>query len=238
MQVKLVSSLTRSGTSIGQSDSVVNAVRLRMEEAGNRVLGIPIVYEDLDGGSEETGSWDAERERANALHAVSDPDVLAYVATLDADAAPHSIPITNQAGLLQISPCNTYPGLTRPFKPDEPDKYYPTGKRTYLRTALPDDLQGAFAAHWAKELGAAAAIVLNDTEPFGRGVALPFAHRCRGLGIEVGGRSGSFRSRRSTARSPSGWRQVVRILSSTAASSRTAPVRCGATSALPRLRSR
>jgi branched-chain amino acid transport system substrate-binding protein len=184
-RVKLVSSLTRSGSSIGQSDSVVNAMRLRMEEAGNRVLGLPIAYEDLDGGSEETGSWDAERERANARYAAADPDVLAYIATLDADAAPHSIPITNRAGLLQISPCNTYPGLTRRFDPGEPDKYYPTGRRTYLRTALPDDLQGSFAAHWTKELGAESAVVLHDTEPFGRGVALPFADRCRELGIEV-----------------------------------------------------
>lgn len=186
-QVKLVSSLTRSGSSIGQSDSVVNAMRLRLEEEGNRVLGVPIVYEDLDGGTEERGSWDAEQEQANARYAAGDPDVLAYIATLDADAAPHSIPITNQAGLLQISPCNTYPGLTRPFDPGEPDKYYPTGKRNYLRTALPDDLQGSFAAHWAKELGAEAAVVLHDTEPFGRGVALPFADRCRELGIEVVG---------------------------------------------------
>jgi len=186
-QIRLVSSLTRSGSSIGQSDSVVNAMRLRMEEAGNRLLGVPIVYDDLDGGSEETGSWDAERERANARYAVADPDVLAYVATLDADAAPHSIPITNQAGLLQISPCNTYPGLTRPFDPGEPDRYYPTGRRNYLRTALPDDLQGSFAAHWAKELGTEAAVVLHDTEPFGRGVALPFADRCRELGIDVVG---------------------------------------------------
>lgn len=186
-QIRLVSSLTRSGSSIGQSDSVVNAMLLRMEEAGNRLLGVPIVYDDLDGGSEETGSWDAERERANARYAVADPDVLAFVATLDADAAPHSIPITNQAGLLQISPCNTYPGLTRPFDPGEPDKYYPTGRRSYLRTALPDDLQGSFAAHWAKELGAEAAVVLHDTEPFGRGVALPFADRCSELGIDVVG---------------------------------------------------
>ena len=186
-QVKLVSSLTRSGSSVGQSDSVVNAMRLRLEDAGNSVLGVPILYEDLDGGTEERGSWDAEQEQANARYAAGDPDVLAYVATLDADAAPHSIPITNQAGLLQISPCNTYPGLTRPFDPGEPDKYYPTGKRNYLRTALPDDLQGSFAAHWAKELGAEAAVVLHDTEPFGRGVALPFADRCRELGIEVVG---------------------------------------------------
>jgi branched-chain amino acid transport system substrate-binding protein len=187
MHIRLVSSLTRSGSSMGQSDAVVNAMRLRMEEADNRLLGMPIVYDDLDGGSEETGSWDAERERANARYAVADPDVLAYVATLDADAAPHSIPITNRAGLLQISPCNTYPGLTRPFDPGEPDRYYPTGKRNYLRTALSDDLQGSFAAHWAKELGAEAAVVLHDTEPFGRGVALPFADRCRELGIDVVG---------------------------------------------------
>ena len=117
MHVKLVSGLTRSGSSNGQSDSVVNAMRLRMEEAGNRVLGVPIVYEDLDGGSEETGSWDAKREWANARHAVSDPDDLAYVATLDADAAPHSIPITNQAGLLQISPCSHRPTRHRAVRP-------------------------------------------------------------------------------------------------------------------------
>ena len=44
--------------------------------------------------------------------------------------------------LLMISPCNTYPGLTRPFGPGEPDKHYPTGLRNYLRIALTDDLQG------------------------------------------------------------------------------------------------
>lgn len=188
--VRLVSSLTRSGSSRGQSDSVVNAMRLRLEDAGSRVLGRPVVYEDLNGGSEERGSWDAEREQENARYACAEPEVLAYVATLDADAAPYSIPITNEAGLLQISPCNTYPGLTRPFDPGEPDKYYPTGKRTYLRTALPDDLQGSFAAHWAQELGAEAVFVLHDTEPFGRGVALPFADRCRELGIDVVGAIG------------------------------------------------
>ena len=70
--------------------------------------------------------------------------VVAYIATLDTDAAPYSISITNAAGpLLMISPCNTYPGLTWPFGPGEPDKHYPTGRRNYLRTALSDHLQGA-----------------------------------------------------------------------------------------------
>jgi branched-chain amino acid transport system substrate-binding protein len=184
-QVRIVSSLTRSGSSIGQSDSIVNAIRMRLEDAGHRVRGVPVVYEDLDGGSEERGSWDAEREQANARYAAAQTDVLAYIGTLDTDAAPYSIPITNAADLLMISPCNTYPGLTKPFGPGEPDKHYPTGRRNYLRTALSDDRQGVFAAQWVAELGAQRVFVLHDTEPCGRGVALPFADACRHLGVAL-----------------------------------------------------
>jgi branched-chain amino acid transport system substrate-binding protein len=185
-RVKIVSSLTRSGSSIGQSQSIVNAINMRLKDAAHQVCGLPVVYEDLDGGSEERGSWDAVREEANARYAAAQPDVLAYIGTLDTDAAPYSIPITNGAGpLLQISPCNTYPGLTKPFGPGEPDKHYPTGRRNYLRVALSDDLQGVFAAQWAAELGARRAFVLHDTEPCGRGVALPFADACRALDVEL-----------------------------------------------------
>ncbi len=184
-QVRIVSSLTRSGSSIGQSDSIVNAIRMRLEDARQRVSGVPIVYEDLDGGSRERGSWDAGREQANAHYAAGRTDVLAYIGTLDTDAAPYSIPITSAADLLMISPCNTYPGLTKPFGPGEPDKHYPTGRRNYLRTALSDDLQGVFAAQWAAELGAQTAFVLHDAEPCGRGVALPFADACEQLGVEL-----------------------------------------------------
>jgi branched-chain amino acid transport system substrate-binding protein len=185
-QVRIVSSLTRSGSSRGQSDGIVNAILMRLEDAGQRVSGVPVVYEDLDGGSEERGSWDALREEANARYAAAQADVLAYIGTLDTDAAPYSIPITNAAGpLLMISPCNTYPGLTRPFDPGEPEKHYPTGRRNYLRTALTDDLQGLFAAQWAAERGTRGAFVLHDGEPCGRGVAFPFADACRHLGVEL-----------------------------------------------------
>jgi branched-chain amino acid transport system substrate-binding protein len=185
-QVRIVSSLTRSGSSVGQSDSIVNAIRMRLEDAEYRAAGLPIVYEDLDGGSEERGSWDAEREQANAHYAAGEPEVVAYIATLDTDAAPFSIPITNRAGpLLQISPCNTYPGLTRPFEPGEPDVHYPTGIRSYARTAMTDDRQGRFAAEWARDLGVKRVAVLHDGEPCGRGVAEPFGESCAALGLEL-----------------------------------------------------
>ncbi len=191
--VRIVSSLTRSGSSRGQSDSVVNSIRLCLDDWGWRVGGAEIAYEDLDDGSEERGSWVAEKEAENARRAAADPDCLAYIGTLDADAAPHSIPILNQAGpLLMVSPCNTYPGLTRPvsWDPDEPGKYYPTGRRNYCRTALTDDVQGHAAARWAAELGARRVYVLHDTEPYGRGVAEPFAESCAPSGMDVvGGRA-------------------------------------------------
>jgi branched-chain amino acid transport system substrate-binding protein len=186
--VKLISSLTRSGSSVGQSDSVVNSIRLCLEDVDYKVAGAEIVYEDLDDGTPEHGSWLAEKERENARHAATDPDVLAYIGTLDADAAPHSIPILNAAGpLLMISPCNTYPGLTKPVRwtAEEPDVYYPTGVRNYARTALTDDLQAIAAAAWAAELGIESVYVLHDTEPYGRGVAEPFADACERDGVRV-----------------------------------------------------
>jgi branched-chain amino acid transport system substrate-binding protein len=179
--VKLISSLTRSGSSAGQSDSVVNSIRLCFHDVDYRVGGAEIVYEDLDDSTAEHGSWLAEKERENARYAAADPEVLAYIGTLDADAAPHSLPILNRAGpLVMISPCNTYPGLTKPvpWAPDEPEVYYPTGVRNYARTVLTDDLQAIAAADWANEVGIESVYVLHDTEPYGRGVAEPFAAAC------------------------------------------------------------
>jgi hypothetical protein len=139
----------------GASDSVVNSIRLCLHDVDYRVGGAEIVYEDLDDSTAEHGSWLAEKERENARYAAADPDVLAYIGTLDADAAPHSLPILNRAGpLVMISPCNTYPGLTKPVRwaPEEPDGYYPTGVGNYARTVLTDDLQAIAAAEWASEV--------------------------------------------------------------------------------------
>jgi branched-chain amino acid transport system substrate-binding protein len=86
-QVRIVSSLTRSGSSIGQTESIVNAIRMRLEDAGHRVSGVPVAFEDLDGGSEERGSWDAAREEASARYAAGQAEVLAYIGTLDTHAA-------------------------------------------------------------------------------------------------------------------------------------------------------
>ena len=55
---------------------------------------------------------------------------MAYIGTYNSGAAKIAMPILNRAGLLMISPANTWPGLTKPGKgdPGEPEIYRPSGK--------------------------------------------------------------------------------------------------------------
>jgi len=187
--IKIVSSLPRTGSSKGQTDTIVNAIKMALDEAGNKVGGATIVYEDMDDATPARGAWDAGKEAENANKAVNDPDVMVYVGTFNSGAAKVAIPILNQSKLVMLSPANTYPGLTKPGKgePNEPDIYYPTGTRNYARVVPADDLQGAVAANWAKQLGVQKAYVLDDTELYGHGIAQVFADTAGKLGLSIVG---------------------------------------------------
>jgi branched-chain amino acid transport system substrate-binding protein len=188
-RIKLVSSLPREGGDKIQTDTIVNAIRMALDEVGGQVAGFPLVYLDLDDATPARGKWDASQEAANANQAVNDPDVMVYLGTFNSGAAKISIPILNQANLVMISPANTYPGLTKPGKGqgNEPDVYYPTGVRNYARVVPADDLQGAVAANWAKDLGAQTVYVLDDTELYGAGIARVFTDTARQIGLTVAG---------------------------------------------------
>jgi len=162
---------------------------MALDEANNRVGGASISYEDMDDATPARGAWDAGKEAENANKAVSDADVMVYIGTFNSGAAKVAIPILNRASLVMISPANTYPGLTKPGKGEanEPDVYYPTGRRNYSRVVPADDLQGAVGANWAKQLGATKVYVLDDTELYGHGIAVVFAETARQIGLNVVG---------------------------------------------------
>jgi branched-chain amino acid transport system substrate-binding protein len=116
---------------------------------------------------------------------------MAYLATYNSGAAKISMPITNRAGLVQITPANTYPGLTKPgFGPGEPDIYRPSGTVNYFRTHPADDIQGAAGAAWAACLGHKRVYVLDDRQLYGKGIADVFAKKARELGLQVLGQDG------------------------------------------------
>jgi branched-chain amino acid transport system substrate-binding protein len=190
--VKIVSSLPRTGSANAVSTAMVNGIRLALDEAGNKAGPFTIVYEDWDDASAKKGDWDPEVEAANADKAVKDPNVMAYIGTYNSGAAKISMPVLNRAGLVMISPGNTYPGLTKPGvgESNEPDIYRPSGKINFFRVVPADDLQGAMGARWMKEMGAKTAYVLDARDLYGRGIADVFEQTAGDIGLRVVGREG------------------------------------------------
>jgi branched-chain amino acid transport system substrate-binding protein len=190
--VKIVTALPMTGSSYGQTSTIVNAVRMALEEV-NRMAGPFIVeFEPWDDATAAAGKWDPSKAAEIANRAAADPNIVAYIGHFNSGAAKITIPILNAVGLVMISPANTYPGLTKPGKgePGEPDVYYPAGVRNYTRVIPADDLQGAVGAAWAVELKAKTAYVIDDTELYGKGIADVFAATAPKIGIRIVGRDG------------------------------------------------
>jgi branched-chain amino acid transport system substrate-binding protein len=117
---------------------------------------------------------------------------MAYIGTYNSGAAKISMPKLNQAGVVMVSPANTWPGLTKPGigEANEPMVYRPSGKVTYFRVVPADDIQGVVAAQWAKDLGVKKVYILHDRELYGKGVAGVFQKSAKKAGIEVLGFDG------------------------------------------------
>lgn len=189
--VHIYSSLPLTGSSAGQTTTIVNAINLALEQQtkGGLVCDgkVKIEYTSLDDATAAAGKWDEAKEQENANKAVADAATMVYIGTFNSGAARISIPILNQAGIVMISPANTADDLTAGA---DTAKYYPNGTRNYTRVVARDEFQGAFAAKWAAKLGAKNVYILDDTEIYGKGVADQFEKNAAGNGLTVVGRDG------------------------------------------------
>ena len=118
-----------------------------------------------------------------------------------------SIPILNEAGVPQNGLTNTAVGLTTDepgSEPGEPDKYYPSGDRHYVRIVPKDDIQGAALVTMMKQDGCTKAFMINDKEVFGAGLARNIELIAKEQGLDARSPTrGSTRTPRTTAR----WRE-------------------------------
>ncbi|HEX7214649.1 MAG TPA: branched-chain amino acid ABC transporter substrate-binding protein [Methylomirabilota bacterium] len=188
----IYSSLPLQGDSRPQSEDVVNGERLALEEAGGKVGKFTIKYVSLDDATAAAGKWDPGQTSSNARKAAQDPSTIAYLGEFNSGASAISIPILNEANILQISPSNTYVGLTRAKGADkgEPDKYYPAGKRTYGRVVPADHIQAAAQVTYQKDEGCKKTYILNDKEVYGKGIAVQVESIAKTQGLAIAGNDG------------------------------------------------
>ena len=167
---------------------MVNGIELALKQVGNKAGDITVNYESLDDSTAQAGSWTPEATSANARKAAQDDATAAYIGEFNSGASAVSIPILNEAGVPQISPANTAVGLTTDepgADKGEPDKYYPSGERTYARIVPKDTIQGAALATLMKEDGCTKVQLLNDKEVYGAGLARNIEASAKEQGLEI-----------------------------------------------------
>ena len=118
--------------------------------------------------SRSSGKWNPGNTATNAKTAAQDTSTIAYLGDFDSGATAMSLQFINEAGILQISPASPYVGLTSSFEAgqDEPERFYPSGKRTFVRLQPGDIARGAGADAADEQLGVHRLYVLDNQEPF------------------------------------------------------------------------
>src|SRR5947209_2012922 len=180
--IDIYSSLPLQGASSAQTGPLVNGAQLALQQAGGKAGQWTVKYSSLDDSTAAAGKWDPGQTAADARKAAADTKAVYYIGEFNSGASEVSIPILNEAGLPQVSPANTYVGLTTNepgSAPGEPQKYYPTGTRTYLRIVPIDSIQAAAGLIAMKQAGCTKVAVANDKEAYGQGLATL-------LGLETG----------------------------------------------------
>lgn len=192
-ELVLVSDLPLNGTSRRKALQINNAIRVELDARAYRAGAHTVGFQACDNSSVETGRWEASSCSGNANAYADRDEVIGVVGPLDSGCAAVMIPVLNSArndGIPIVSPSNTNPCLTEGGPGcdiTEPDRYYPTGRRNFLRVVGSDTHQSAALAELARLLGATRVYVLDDGESYGRGIATGVRHAARTLGLDVVG---------------------------------------------------
>jgi branched-chain amino acid transport system substrate-binding protein len=189
----IASDLPLQGSSRTQTIEMTKAIKFVLKQHNFKAGSYNVGYQSCDDSTAQAGKWDSGKCSANGHAYANNKKVIGVIGTFNSGCAEIIIPILNRAPdgpVGMVSPANTYVGLTHGgpgTAAGEPDKYYPNGKRNYIRIVAADDYQGASNALLAKQLGYKSVFIFNDKEAYGLGVATDFRNAAKKLGLKIAG---------------------------------------------------
>jgi branched-chain amino acid transport system substrate-binding protein len=182
----LYTSLPSQGPTAELADAVAAGERQALADAGDRAGTYRIRLVRLSSSKPGKGVWDPGQVSENATRAANDPRAIAYLGELDLGASAVSVPVTNKAGLLQVSPGDGLTSLTQrpPGRAAAgPERYYPTGRRTFLRLVPNDVVQATLIVARLKSLELNRPALVVGGGVYARELAGDVAARARAAGI-------------------------------------------------------
>jgi branched-chain amino acid transport system substrate-binding protein len=128
----IYASLPLSGPQGPTGQTIARGAREALVDAGGLAGEHPIrlvILDDAGAGLR----WDPVAIAANARRAAEDSSAIAYIGELDSGATRTSLPITNEAGIIQVMPATAAVEFTRATASGgDPDRYRPSGDRTFV----------------------------------------------------------------------------------------------------------
>jgi branched-chain amino acid transport system substrate-binding protein len=168
--IKIGIDLPVSGADASTGIPTRNGAVLAIEEASAKANPAGVTFSAYDLDDAVQGAHDPGQGAQNVRAFIADSAVLAMIGPFNSSVAAAEIPLTNDAGLAQISPAATNPSLTK----GEAAKRYRTSHpdvNAFFRVCTTDDKQGAAGAQVARNLGFSKAFIVDDNETYGKGLA-------------------------------------------------------------------
>ncbi len=172
VKIGVIAPLTGDLSALGLG--IKNSVDLAIKEANDKGT-IPGWTIELAAEDDEAKP-DVGKNAATKL--AGDDAVAGVVGTLNSSVALQTQPVLAAANIIQVSPANTNPALT---KGDDGKRLYPT----YFRTCTTDAVQGPFAAQYLLGAGITKVATVNDKKAYGQGLVTAFEAEFKKGGGEI-----------------------------------------------------
>ncbi len=186
----IYASVPLHGASAVSGQAVLGGAKIALDQVRGRIGRYRIVLRWMDDSTAKRGTWDPGQTTLNAHQAMDDHTTIGYIGEYNSGASAISIPLLNRMGIPQISPTSTAVGLTSHgigAAPGEPEKYYPTGIRTFARVVPSDAIEATAQVRLQQAAGCNKTFILDDGEFDGDDAEASFQVAARAAHLKLAG---------------------------------------------------